>query len=282
MMGVEPVLETDGERRLQVVVWGSGDVGSAVAVELFRHGQDVVLLEDTWPTVIRRGMAFADAVFDGSAELEGVTARRVTDQPTLAALLAARAAIPLVVSSLPELLAWEPWDVLVDARMRKRARPEPLRGLVPLTIGLGPNFVAGQTVDIAIETAWGDDLGRVITEGATQPLRGEPRAIAGHARDRYLYAPAAGAFHALAGIGDRVRAGDLVARLGDQALRAPLAGTVRGITRDGVAVAAGTKVFEIDPRLEGAVVTGVGERPARIAAGVAQAVDAWRLALASP
>lgn len=257
---------------MRVLVWGSGDVASAVALELLRHGDEVVLLEAPQPVTTRRGMAFTDAVFDGIAELEGVTALRVADHASVLAVLAARAALPLVVGSLPDVAAWEPWDVLVDARMRKRAQPEGLRGLAPLTIGLGPNFVAGGTVDLAIETAWGDDLGRVISEGATQPLRGEPRAIAGHARDRYLYAPVAGVFRALAAIGDRVHSGEPVAQIGAHELHAPLTGTVRGITRDGVAVAAGTKVVEIDPRLADAVTTGVGERPARIARGVREAI----------
>jgi molybdate transport system regulatory protein len=31
-----------------------------------------------------------------------------------------------------------------------------------LTIGLGPNFVVGQTTDLAIETQWGEDLGEVL------------------------------------------------------------------------------------------------------------------------
>ena len=65
----------------------------------------------------------------------------------------------VLVSIAPELgdvLAAVLPDVLVDARMRKRAQPETQRGLAPLTIGLGPNFVAGQTTDLAVETQWGD------------------------------------------------------------------------------------------------------------------------------
>jgi hypothetical protein len=62
--------------------------------------------------------------------------------------------------------------VLVDAPMRKRNRLKTQHGLAPLTIGLGPNFVVGKTVDLAVETAWGEALGRVVTHGATRPLRG--------------------------------------------------------------------------------------------------------------
>jgi xanthine dehydrogenase accessory factor len=56
---------------------------------------------------------------------------------------------------------------------------------------------------------------------------------------------------------------------------APLRGVLRGgLTHDGVPVAAGTKVIEIDPRGNPALVHGIGERPARIAAGVLRAIDA--------
>ena len=40
--------------------------------------------------------------------------------------------------------------------MRKRAVPERQRGIAPLTIGLGPNFIAGDTADLAIATMWGE------------------------------------------------------------------------------------------------------------------------------
>ena len=69
-------------------------------------------------------------------------------------------------------------DVLVDARMRKRAVTESQRGLARVTIGLGPNFHAGVTCDVAVETIW-DALGTVIRDGVPLPLTGEPRELGG-------------------------------------------------------------------------------------------------------
>jgi xanthine dehydrogenase accessory factor len=168
--------------------------------------------------------------------------------------------------------------VLVDARMRKRARPERQLALAPLTIGLGPNFVAGETTHLAIETRWGDELGAVITSGATQALAGDPRSFDGHARDRFIYAPVAGVFRTGAAIGQRVPRGELVAAIdggaeGQLELRAPLEGILRGLTHDGVPVEAGAKVLEVDPRGEMKAVIGLGPRPQRIAAGVAAAIE---------
>src|SRR5262245_28750344 len=61
---------------VSVVVRGVGDIGSAIAHRLFRDGYTVVLHDLPTPTTTRRGMAFADAVFDGHAALEGVHAVR--------------------------------------------------------------------------------------------------------------------------------------------------------------------------------------------------------------
>lgn len=144
--------------------------------------------------------------------------------------------------------------------------------LAPLTIGLGPNFVAGQTVDLAIETGWGERLGEIITSGPTLPLVGEPRSLGGVGRARFIYAPFAGRFETIARIGEQVSAGLTVAAIGDTALTAPLSGVVRGLTRSGVFVPMAAKVIEIDPRGDPSSVFGLGERPRRIAEGVRQAL----------
>ena len=179
------------------------------------------------------------------------------------------------VSVAPELgdaLAAVLPDVLVDARMRKRAQPEAQRGLAPLTIGLGPNFVAGETTDLAIETQWGDALGAVVTRGPTKPLGGEPRAFEGHARDRFVYAPVGGVLRTRAAIAQRVAGGG---DGGDDRRRAAAraaGGILRGLVHDGVPVAAGAKVIEVDPRGDLSKVLGIGPRPRRIAEGVLEAM----------
>src|SRR5262249_40442806 len=139
--------------------------------------------------------------------------------------------------------------------------------------GLGPNFVAGETTDLVVETSW-EELGRVVARGGALPLRGEPREIAGHARARYVYAPVAGTLRASRVIGPAVEAGGLLAPIEATPLTAPLDGILSGLTRDGVPVRMGTKVIEIDPRGDSAVVHGIAERPARIADGVVLAIEA--------
>lgn len=260
-----------------VLVRGLGDVGSAVAWRLFRAGRPVVLHDGPRPAVLRRGMALADAAFDGTAVLDGVTAQLVEDPGTLRDLLATHAAVPVVTWPFERLRATLAPFVLVDARMRKRTVPEVQRDLAPLTIGLGPNFTAGETTDLVVETSWGAHLGAIIHHGPALPLRGEPRPIAGIGRERCVYAPCAGRFRTLQGtdhdIGAIVERGEPLARIGDKQLLAPLAGRIRGLVRDGASVAEGVKVIEIDPRGTAAMVHGRGERPRRIAEGVLQAIE---------
>ena len=218
-----------------VLVRGSGDVGSAVAVVLLRAGIGVAIHEVAAPSAPRRGMAFADAVFDGAASLDGVVARRIDDVARARARRSrpGRSSPSRPPRSTTVLAALAP-DVLVDARMRKRAVPEPQRHLAPLTIGLGPNVVAGETTHLAIETQWGEQLGAVLEAGATRALGGEPRSFDGHGRDRFVYAPVAGVLRTEARIAQRVAAGEVVATIGDEPLRAPLDGILRGLTHDGV------------------------------------------------
>ena len=59
-----------------VLVRGTGDVGSAVAYALFRAGHSVVLHDKPRPPHHRRGMAFVNALYDGTAELQGALGKR--------------------------------------------------------------------------------------------------------------------------------------------------------------------------------------------------------------
>jgi xanthine dehydrogenase accessory factor len=254
-----------------VLVRGLGDDGSAVAHSLFADKWRVVLHDDPQPTTPRRGMAFADAMYDGVATLEGIAARRVETATDLRASLDQIDWIPVTALPIDEVARVILPALAVDAQMRKRAVPESQRELAPLAIGLGPGFVAGDQVDIAIETDW-ERAGQIVRSGPTAPLAGEPRAIAGIARDRYVYAPVPGTLRTTRHIGDLVGAAEPVARIDETQIFAPVSGAIRGLVHDGVTVERGAKVLEIDPRGPNAIVTGIGERPRRIAEGVLSAV----------
>jgi len=260
---------------LTILVRGSGDIGSAVALALFRAGYFVFIHDSAKPAVTRRKMALCDAFFDGHAVLDGVYARLFEDISELASRLQSHDLIPATAEGFAAVLSRFRPEVLIDARMRKHEHPEVQIMLAPFTVGLGPNFTAGETVHAAVETGWNDALGHVIMQGSTRPLEGEPQTIGGHARERYVYAPAAGVFRTSFKIGDRVSEGQEVARVDSIPCHARISGILRGLTHDGVPVAHKTKVIEVDPRGDEANIVGIGERPGRIAEGVLQAVREW-------
>lgn len=259
---------------LRILVRGSNDVGSAVAHALFQAGYAAAIHDIPQPAVTRRKMSFTDAIFDGNTMLEGVRAFRVNRNFLFRAMLVHHQVIPISVGKFDEIMTIIRPQVLVDARMRKHNQPDAQLGLAPLTIGLGPNFVAGVTTNLAVETGW-EQLGQVLHYGVTRALQGEPKEFDGHARDRYVYAPCSGIFHTHFQPGDPVEQGQEIAYIDSVPLHAPLSGVLRGITRDGVPVTTKTKIIEVDPRGTDAQFSSIAERPAKIAQGVLQAVQEW-------
>jgi hypothetical protein len=151
--------------------------------------------------------------------------------------------------------------------MRKYAMPADLRPLAGCAIGVGPGFVAGGNVHIAIETLPGQE-GGVVTRGPTAMPTGEAVPLGGTGAERFVYAPIAGAWQPEVPLGAWIDPGTLVGRLGPCRLVAPIGGSVRGMVRAAPGgVARGSKLMEIDPRPE-ATCTGVPPRAQRIAASV--------------
>lgn len=257
--------------RHRVLVLGGGDVGSAVAHRLFLGGLEVLISERTASSHARRGMAYTDALFDGSAVLEGVEARW---QPDVAAVLSCwRDARHIPVVTLPEaeLIAQLRFDVIVEATMRRQSQPADLRALATLGIGLGPGHVPGCNCHLAIETQWGESMGRVLRDRPAAARSGGPKALDGVTRERFVPASRAGEWRTQATLGQRVAAGEILGWLEGEATGAPISGTLRGLVRDGVQVRGGQLLIEVDPRAAPEV-HGLGERPRAIAHGVAEAL----------
>jgi len=256
---------------LRALIIGGGDIGSAVARALFRHGLRVLVAERAGSPHARRGMAFTDALFDGVAVLDGVTARRLQDMAGLEEIWEAGDVIPVTTVPESELMAAMRFDVLVDATMRRQGVPPDRRELAGVFIGLGPGYAPGRNCHVAIETEWGEFMGRVLRDHAPAERSGGPRPLAGIARERFAVAPCSGVWRSAAALGQAVQAGDEIGKLAGVAMLAPISGHLRGLTRDGVEVTAGQRLLEVDPRSEPQIF-GLGERPAAIAIGVAEAL----------
>ncbi|MEO8315002.1 MAG: hypothetical protein ABI645_09430 [Pseudomonadota bacterium] len=255
----------------RILVVGGGDVGSAVACELFRLGMQVLIAERPVSSHARRGMAFTDALFDGRATLDGVTALRVADISSIRDCWESAAAIPVATMAEVQLAAAIRFEVVIEATMRRWPETPDMRTLAAITIGLGPGYAPGRNCHIAIETQWGADMGRVLRDQPAAERSGGPRALAGVTRERFVSAPGDGVWCTAATLGQPVRAGDEIGSIAEHSIRAPIGGYLRGVVRDGVEVRAGQCLLEVDPRATPEI-TGLGERPRAIAMGVVAAL----------
>jgi xanthine dehydrogenase accessory factor len=253
-----------------VLIKGAGDLASGVAHRLYRSGFPVVMTEIARPTVIRRPVAFAGAVFDECHEVEGITARLAAGLPEARAILDG-GEIPVLIDPRAETaLQLEP-AAAVDAIMAKRNTVTRITD-APLVIGLGPGFTAGVDVHAVVETNRGHDLGRVILNGGAEPDTGIPGLIEGYGRERLIRAPADGVFEAGAAIGSLVGAGETLGAVGGCPVTAPIGGVLRGLIRDGMAVRRGQKMGDVDPWGRVEYCHTISDRARAIAGGVLEAV----------
>lgn len=253
-----------------VLVRGAGDLATGVAWRLHRAGFRVAMTELAEPLVVRRKVSFAEAVYEGRTEVEGVVAVHVGDAAEARSAVD-QGLIPVLVDPQARCrLELEP-EVLVDAIMAKRNTGTALSD-APLVVALGPGFTAGRDCHAVVETNRGHWLGRVYWQGSTQPDTGQPDSVEGRSAERVLRAPAAGHFEAVRQIADRVEAGELIARVGEAEVRAPFAGVLRGLMRDGRPVEAGLKVGDLDPRGDPRYCDSLSDKALAVGGGVLEAV----------
>jgi xanthine dehydrogenase accessory factor len=240
---------TEGKRSFRdwtVVVKGGGDLGTGVVYRLHRAGLRVLVTELPAPLVIRRAVALASAVYQGFVQVEGIVGRRVErDQEIRDAWQ--RGEVPVLIDPQTAVLSRLRPTVLIDAILAKKKLGTRIDA-APVVVALGPGFVAGRDAHAVIETQRGHYLGRAIYEGAAAPNTGVPGSTRGVTSQRLLRASAAGRFEPACRIGDQVQAGQVVARVDGAPVRAAIDGVVRGLLADGLAVTAGLKVGDVDPR----------------------------------
>jgi len=258
-------------RPLLAVILGTNEIASAVGVHMRRAEWDVVLSYDPFPPVVRRGMAFHDALFGDRRAIENIEGVRTETATEIAAALTNPARLAVTRRSLPELLAIRPIEVLIDARMQKHRTTPDLRGAAHLAVGLGPRFRVGENCDIAVETRPAR-CGSVVVAGSTDEADGISSQLGGAGPERFVYADRAGRWHAPIEIGAPVACRSMLGHLDGQPVLAPLDGIVRGIVRDGLEVPPRVKLVEIDPRGCDARWSGIDERGRGIAEATVRAI----------
>lgn len=245
--------------RPTAIVLGLNEIASAIAVRVHRMGYGVVMSHDPNPPVIRRGMAFFDALYGDLTALGGLTAVSIDTTLAARAQVLAHEHIAVTRLGLPELLALGEIGVLIDARMQKRVVRPDLRHLARMAIGLGPGFTVGENCDVAVETRPGHE-GIVQERRTTEAADGVCRELGGRGRERFVYSEEAGRWHTALDVGTRIFKGFPLGRLGERVIAAPMDGLLRGIARDDIDVPAGVKVIEIDTRGRRAQWVGMDER----------------------
>lgn len=266
------VRENAGGARPRALIKGAGDLATGVALRLFRSGFAVAMTEIARPTVVRRAVAFAEAVYEGRATVEGATAVLVEDLGQIAPVMDA-GTIPLVVDPDGAVMPVFRPALLVDAIVAKRNLGTSITD-APAVVALGPGFHAGRDAHAVIETNRGHLLGRVILHGEATPNTGVPGVVGGRSEERVLRAPAPGVFHGALRIGDRVAAGQVVGRVGDAPVQSRLDGVLRGLLHDGLDVDVGAKLGDVDPRAERELCFTVSDKALAIAGGVLEAACA--------
>ena len=302
------------KKNLLIICRGAGDLATGIIHRLHRAGHRVIALETDYPAAIRRQVSFCEAVYDGSAAVEGVTARLVpaladaeTDTETYSGINDTPAAhivsekwdssaieavleageVPLLIDPKGESIELLKPDVVVDAIIAKKNLGTTIN-MAPLVLGVGPGFTAGQDVHLVIESMRGHNLARIITDGMAQPNTGVPGNIAGFTSERVIHAPAAGYIHDVRKIGDIVQKGDEIARIYpdkesyDNALseyvpvNATITGIIRGLIREGYYFRKGFKIADIDPReSELTNCFTISDKARSIAGSVLEAVSAF-------
>ncbi|GIV75980.1 EF2563 family selenium-dependent molybdenum hydroxylase system protein [Litorilinea aerophila] len=259
-----------------VLIRGAGDLASGVAWRLRRCGFPVVMTELELPLVVRRTVAFAQAVFDGETVVDGIRARRVALAEVASCL--AQGIIPVLVDPAGEAVRHLQPRVLVDGIMAKRNLGT-RREQAPLVIALGPGFTAGVDCHAVVETNRGHHLGRVFWQGSAEPDTGEPGALPGVGvrATRVLRAPMAGFVKEQRRIGESIRQGEWIATVWDDAgrtaaIHAPFTGVLRGIIHPTVPVTPGMKIGDLDPRAKAEYCYSVSDKSLAIAGGVLEAI----------
>ena len=235
-----------------IIVRGGGDLATGTIYKLKKSGFPVLILEVKNPSAIRRNVAFSEAIYQGQQTVEDMTCFRA-DSLQQAENFLQEDKLTILVDPKGEAIAKLKPVAVVDAIIAKRNLGT-AKTMAPITVALGPGFVAGEDVDAVVETKRGHNLGRVIWSGSAAPNTGVPGLIAGFGKERVMHSPAQGILKNVKKITDTVTKGEVIAVIETGSdmvpVEASLDGILRGLIRDGYPVTKGFKIADIDPRSE--------------------------------
>ena len=258
-------------KRKTVVVRGAGDLATGVIVALHKAGYSVIATEVEKPTVIRRTVSFAEGIYTGSVEIEGVKSRLCSNTKECHETLE-KGEVALIVDRNGDIIREIKPRVVVDAILAKKNLGTTI-DMAPFVVALGPGFTAGKDASVVIETMRGHNLARIIYCGSALPNTGVPGLISGYGKERVIHTPHAGTFYENVKIGDIVKKGDIIAYVDSTPIRATIDGRLRGLLHSDLLVPEHFKCADIDPRGEEVDYTSISDKARSIGSSVCVAVD---------
>jgi len=250
-------------------IWiqGAGELASGIGMRLARSGYAVVMAEIAHPLAVRRLVAFSEAIYSGTANVEGVAGRLVDHGKANWQV----GEIAVFIDPLGESMERLEPAAVIDARLTKLTPDRLPCGEAPL-IGIGPGFQCGRDATLIVETHRGARMGEVISQGEAAPNTGVPGVVGGQSARRVVYAPAAGNLDPKVSIGDLVGEGALLGHVGGEPVYSGLEGKVRGLIHPLAELSAGVKVGDIDPRGSSVNPALVTDKALAIAGGVLESL----------
>ena len=230
------------------LIRGAGDIATGTIQKLVRAGFKCVVTEVSNPSSIRRKVSLSEAIYEKKTVVEDIEAVLCENLDEIGQYLERYNPVIIVDPKLTILNKMK-FDVVVDAILAKK-NTGLKKEMADITIGLGPGFEAGVDCDIVIETMRGHDLARIIEQGFAKKNTGIPGIIDGFSNERVIYSDFDGQFTHIKSISDIVNKEEIIAKVGDNYIRATLDGVIRGMIRDNFEVKKGLKIIDIDPRYE--------------------------------
>jgi len=259
-----------------IVVRGGGDIATGVVLALKKVGFNIIVLEKENPTVIRRYVSIANAVYYSSFAIEGIKGVLVETYDEALSLSKEKNTVPILIDDdMSSLTRIKPF-ALIDATIAKKNMGLS-KNLAPLVVALGSGFKANVDCHYVIETMRGHDLGRIIYEGYALENTGVPASVMGVSGDRLLKSPCKGIFNIKKDIGILVEKNDEVGSVTDEdgvvhIIKAKIDGVVRGMLKSGIHVEASFKVGDIDPRANIGYAFSVSEKSRSLGGAVLLAI----------
>jgi len=256
--------------KFMTLIKGGGDIATGIACKLCNSGFPVAITEIPNPTVIRRTVAFAEAVYSNEVTVEGITAKKVDSTKQLLMSLG-EGFVPVIVDPRARVIKELHPKIIVDAIMAKHNTGTNLSN-ASIVIAVGPGFETGIDAHAVIETNRGHHLGKVIWNGCAMPNTGIPSFVDGYTVERVLRAPENGIIFHYKNIGDTVSKDEIIGRVGSKHLVASISGVIRGFIKEGIWVKKNTKILDIDPRGKTEYCFTISDKARAIAGGVLEAV----------